>query len=576
MIKVFFTKTLAFLLVLFVFSTCSENEQSNNTFDNDQGMSFEHKNEFRKELIKVTEGIYVGVGYGLANSIMVETSNNVVIIDTLGSEENAQELYDKFRKVTDKPVKAIIYTHNHLDHVGGATIFYDEFKPEIYAQENITYNLDNITTTIRPIIFERSARQFGIPLPENEIIHQGIGGFLEINSSSVLGIVRPSILFDDKLTLEIDNLTFELVHVPGETDDHLYVYIPEKEAVMVGDNFYRSFANLYAIRGTKFRNPMEWVRSLDKIRTLNAMYLVPSHSRPISGNENVQKALTDYRDGIQFLHDQTIRNINKGLTPDEIVQKVKLPEHLANSPYLKPFYGSLSSYIRSTFSGYLGWFSGNITDLHPLSPEERAIKISNLASKQVKLLDEVKLAISNREYQWALELTDMILAIDPEDKDAKNLKADASDKLALLQTASNDYYFYKTVAGELRNEIDVQDTSNTITSAQLQATPLKAIFRSLPVNLNPEKSGDINKVYEFRFSDTDEIYSIHIRKGVAELNYVTSLNPEVVVVTDQQTIKEVFAGLKNVASITLALTNGTIQIEGGRLEFLKFLGLFTD
>ena len=367
-----------------------------------------------------------------------------------------------------------------------------------------------------------------------------------------------------------------MVHVPGETDDHLYVYIPEKEAVMVGDNFYRSFANLYAIRGTKFRNPMEWVRSLDKIRTLDAMYLVPSHSRPISGNENVKKALTDYRDGIQFLHDQTIRNINKGLTPDEIVQKVKLPEHLANSPYLKPFYGSLSSYIRSTFSGYLGWFSGNITDLHPLSPEERAIKISNLASKQVKLLDEVKLAISNREYQWALELTDMILAIDPEDKDAKNLKADASDKLALVQTASNDYYFYKTVAGELRNEIDVQDTSNTITSAQLQATPLKAIFRSLPVNLNPEKSGDINKVYEFRFSDTDEIYSIHIRKGVAELNNVTSLNPEVVVVTDQQTIKEVFAGLKNVASITLALTNGTIQIEGGRLEFLKFLGLFTD
>ena len=576
MIKVVFTKTLAFLLVLFVFSTCSETEQSNNTFDNDQGMSFEHKNEFRKELIEVTEGIYVGVGYGLANSIMVETSDNVVIIDTLGSEENAQELYDEFREVTDKPVKAIIYTHNHLDHLGGATVFYNEFKPEIYAQENIIYNLDNIATTIRPIIFERSARQFGIPLPENEIIHQGIGGFLEINSSSVLGIVRPSILFDEKLTLEIDNLTFELVHVPGETDDHLYVYIPEKEAVMVGDNFYRSFANLYAIRGTKFRNPMEWVRSLDKIRTLDAMYLVPSHSRPISGNENVKKALTDYRDGIQFLHDQTIRNINKGLTPDEIVQKVKLPEHLANSPYLKPFYGSLSSYIRSTFSGYLGWFSGNITDLHPLSPEERAIKISNLASKQVKLLDEVKLAISNREYQWALELADMILAIDPEDKDAKNLKADASDKLALVQTASNDYYFYKTVAGELRNEIDVQDTSNTITSAQLQATPLKAIFRSLPVNLNPEKSGDINKVYEFRFSDTDEIYSIHIRKGVAELNNVTSLNPEVVVVTDQQTIKEVFAGLKNVASITLALTNGTIQIEGGRLEFLKFLGLFTD
>ena len=115
---------------------------------------------------------------------------------------------------------------------------------------------------------------------------------------------------------------------------------------MVGDNFYRSFANLYAIRGTKFRNPMEWVESLDRIRLLNAEHLIPSHSRPISGKENVEKALTDYRDGIQFVHDQTIRYANKGLTPDEIVQKVKLPKHLAESPYLQPFYGSIYRAIK--------------------------------------------------------------------------------------------------------------------------------------------------------------------------------------------------------------------------------------
>ena len=107
------------------------------------------------------------------------------------------------------------------------------------------------------------------------------------------------------------------------------MWIPEKQAVMGGDHFYRSCANLYAMRGTKVRNPMEWVESLDRIRLLNAEHLVPSHSRPISGKENVEKALTDYRDDNQFVHDQTIRYINKGLTPDEIVQKVKLPKHLA-------------------------------------------------------------------------------------------------------------------------------------------------------------------------------------------------------------------------------------------------------
>ena len=135
---------------------------------------------------------------------MIETEKNLIIVDTLGSVETATELIKDFRKVSEKPIIAIIYTHNHLDHLGGAKVFFDEEYTEIYAQENIIYNLDNIATTIRPIIFERSSRQFGIPLPEEEIVHQGIGGFLEINDQSTFGLVRPNILFDDQMTLKID------------------------------------------------------------------------------------------------------------------------------------------------------------------------------------------------------------------------------------------------------------------------------------------------------------------------------------------------------------------------------------
>ena len=165
------------IIIFFTFAiSCSEqDDQSSRTFETDQGLSLNHKNEFRKDLIEVTDDIFVGVGYGLANSIMIETSENLIIVDTLGSEERASELFADFRKITDKPVNVIVYTHNHLDHLGGATIFVEDSNPDIYAQENIIYNLDNIATTIRPIIFERSARQFGIPLPSDEIVHQGIG-----------------------------------------------------------------------------------------------------------------------------------------------------------------------------------------------------------------------------------------------------------------------------------------------------------------------------------------------------------------------------------------------------------------
>ena len=171
----------------------------------------------------------------------------------------------------------------------------------------------------------------------------------------------------------------------------------------------------------------------------------------------------------------------------------------------------------------------------------------------------------------------MLIALDANNTQAKNIKAAAADQLAKFQLASNDYYFYKTVAGELRNEIDVNpSTPNSVTSEQLQATPMKAIMKSLPVNLNADKSVEITKKYEFRFIDSEEVYTIHIRKGVAQLSKIADSSAEVKVITDQQTLKEVFAGLKNVAAISLLLANNTIEVEGGKLEFLKFLGLFTD
>jgi len=568
-------KLLLVLIITLFFVSCEEkNEISVLKTDINDGLSEEHRNEFRRDIVEVTDGIYSGIGFGLANSIMIETSDGLVIVDTLGSEERATEMLEEFRKISSKPIKAIIYTHNHLDHIGGTTIFAQEGEPEIYAQENILYNIDNISTTIRPIIFERSARQFGIPLPEDKIVHQGIGGFLEINAGATIGLLRPTITFEDKLDLKIDDLEIELAHVPGETDDHLYVWLPEKKAVMVGDNFYRTFANLYAIRGTKFRNPMEWVHSIDKIRALDAEYLIPSHSRPIEGRENIAKALRDYRDGIQFVHDQTIRHINKGLLPDEIVKIVKLPPHLASSPYLQEFYGSISSYVRSVFSGYIGWFSGNITELHPLDNTVKAQKIRELAERSIPLNDAAKNALKNREFQWAMELADILLALNPDDESSKKIKAQAAESFSYTQTASNDYYYYQTVAGELRGEIDVYANSNKVTPAQLSRTPMKTIFNSIPVNLNADKSLEVDKKVLFTFTDLEQVFRIHIRRGVAELTYASQNDEELLIKTDQQSLKEIFAGLKSVPSISLMLAKNEIEVEGGKIEFLKFLSLF--
>ena len=217
-----------------------------------------------------------------------------------------------------------------------------------------------------------------------------------------------------------------------------------------------------------------------------------------------------------------------------------------------------------------------MTDLHPLSPQQRAKKISEIASKQTSIEVEAVNALNNGEFQWAMELSDLLLAVDSNNNKAKEIKSDAAEKLSMQQLASNDYYFYKTIAGELKNTFDVSATNNKVTPDQLRATPLESIMRSLPVNLNAEKSLEINKTVMFEFNDLDQIFTIHVRRGVAQLINKQIINPDIVVKTNQQELKEIFAGLKNVASISLAMTNGSIDVKGGKVKFLQFLGLFTD
>ena len=158
------------------------------------------------------------------------------------------------------------------------------------------------------------------------------------------------------------------------------------------------------------------------MRYLKPEYLIPSHSRPLEGQELIFTHLTDYRDAIQFVHDQTIRLMNKGFEPDKITEFITLPEHLVDSPYLKEFYGTPAWSAKNVFSGYLGWFDGNPTSLNPLSRELESQKIIKMSGGFDKVLKSVNEAIEEEDYQWALNLTDYLLTSDPENQTVINLR----------------------------------------------------------------------------------------------------------------------------------------------------------
>jgi alkyl sulfatase BDS1-like metallo-beta-lactamase superfamily hydrolase len=530
-----------------------------------------HSEEFKKDIITVTDGVHVAVGYGLANAILIEGDDGVIVVDTLESVEAALPVKEAFDRITLKPVKAIIYTHNHADHIFGATVFAGDDTPDVYSHETTHYYIDRILSIIRPTIYRRSMRQFGTLLPEGGLVNAGIGPRLVYDMTNTTGLIRPNKTFSgERLDLEIVGVKLELFLAPGETNDQIFVWLPEKKTLLCADNYYKSFPNLYAIRGTAYRDVNRWVKSIDEMRALRPDYLIPGHTRPVTGADRIYETLTNYRDAIQFVHDQTIRHMNLGFTPDEIVERVKLPPHLANLPYLHEYYGTVPWSVRAVYNGYIGWFDGNPTNLFPLSPREKAERFVKIVSGKERILEEAGKAVSDGDYQWALELVDYLIVLEPGSHEARNLKAQALKILGERQIAATARNYYLTRALELEGKLFIGEQE--IRDRDLvHGIPLTAIFNAMAVSLNAEKSADVERVVGFRFPDTGEAFTVHVRRGIAEIQPRLSENPDNTVTVNSLVWKEIVAGMRNPA---LALVKGDVSIEGGTFELVKFLSLF--
>jgi len=535
----------------------------------------EHSKIFKKGVEKVGDNIFAAIGYGIANSIMIEGDDGVIIVDTMTTMEEAAEVLAEFRKITPKPVKAIIYTHSHPDHVFGAEAFVAAgSRPEIYAHETTEYHVRRLFTEIGPIIGSRSMRMYGNFLAPGQVLNVGIGPFVGMKRDSKLGFVRPTRTFSETLEAEAAGIPFKLIFAPGETDDQIVVWLPKQKALIPADNFYWAFPNLYTIRGTTFRNLKQWYQSLDKMRDLNPEYLVPCHTRSIVGAKKIQEILTNYRDAIQYVHDQSIRGINAGLTPDELAEQIKLPAHLAEAPYLQPFYGNVSWSVRSMFMGNLGWFDGDAATLQPLTRKEQARLVARLAGGEKELVRHAKELLGNKEFQAALELTGHLIQLNPGHAEAKDIRIKALSALGEREENPNARHYYLTEALEIRDGF-VSLSEAKPSPGALQGIPLRSFFDLMAVNLDPKASAEVNQVVGMIFSDTQEAFTIQVRHGVAEirprlLQDLDRLNLDIMVRADSKLWREMLAKIRN-PLVTLA---GFKYKKGNAIAFGKFLKLF--
>ncbi|NNF15854.1 MAG: MBL fold metallo-hydrolase [Gammaproteobacteria bacterium] len=568
----------ASLLILICGLTgCSDNIATQETVDNAPDLQdlVEHGSEFRQRIEAVSDGVWIAIGYGLANSILIEGKDGLIVIDTLETVEAASEVALEFRKLSDKPLKAIIYTHNHADHVFGAEAFVaalsaPDVAVEVLAHSTTEYYVSRIVSEFRPIISARSFRMFGVALDKNTYTNDGIGMSLEIDANSTFGFIPPTRTFDEFLEVELAGLRLQLHHAPGETNDQIFIWLPERKMLALGDNMYKAFPNLYTIRGTPHRSSKQWAQSIDKMRHLPVNFILPSHGAPIRGSDAAYQTLTDYRDAIRYVHDQTVRQMNLGLTPDEAVERVRLPEHLQRSPYLKELYGTVEWSVRSVFSGNLGWFDGNPSTLRPLVPKARAQRMSVLAGGQDGLVTAIKQAAADEDYQWVLELTDHALRLDPDAGDLLRMRIDALRALGMQSVNPNARHYYLSSALELETDLRFAPINNS-SATLLRTLPMATFFDSLAVSLRAEDALDMNLRVGFTFTDTAENWTVWVRRGVLETRQELIEDLDLHVEVDSLIFKRVLARQLNA---TVAVARHFSFPTGNALEFGRFMKLF--
>jgi alkyl sulfatase BDS1-like metallo-beta-lactamase superfamily hydrolase len=599
----------------------------------------------------LTYSAYSAVGFNLANTIaIIGPTKEIVIIDTLGDVTSVGAAIKAFRdaKIFEPgplPIRAIIYTHNHIDHIGGVKRYIREaqMRPcdeeiaassgsdaplnadaldciSIIGQEKIVQGVNNTATVIGTMINTRSGYMYGSFLPPGWLVTNGIGLAVEEGTSD---FVMPSRTFSNSMQLKAAGVNMDVFYVPSETDDELSVFVPDSRnggsgpagllqsaEVIQGP----SFPNLYSLRGTSYRSPATWYRSVDKLRTYDSWCMLPSHGTPLCGAENIQKLLLHFRDAIQYTHDQSVRLMNKGYTMDQLPERIPMPQYLIDDlstietakgnnvtdpkDYLRFFYGSVPQSVRELYFGYLGWFQADPVALAPTPPQPYAARVVTMMGGRDKVLGEANAAFARKEYQWSAEMASLLVTTNPQDAAAREAKAKAFVELAVPQTNPNWRNWYLVAANELRGIFPKADTpavSGGLTSPGIvDALPYETWVSQWSLRLKAEETirDNVHRSLGFYFAPVasnqqSEGYVLKVRGGVAELiatgtsrNAVSAVSP-LFIEMDKATVSALIyadvAGKDRPFERVLAglMAKGAIKVNGGTpAQVVEFFALF--
>lgn len=481
---------------------------------------------------QVAENVYSAVGFDVANSTFVIGDDAVVIIDTMTSTENMNNAFTAFREICDYPVKGIVYTHSHGDHWGGSPAVIDAAPNQsapvpIVAHDKFIAEVARINGYNQPIMAARSAYQHGAFLPTSVEgrVNAGAGPFLDFDQTAAL--IPPNVTVGERLDIEIAGVQMEIVWVPSEAPDEVAVWLPQYRVLQTAECIQgECFPNIYTLRGDVPRPAQQWIDSLDVLRRFPAEALAKSHGRSVVGASASGDHLRNYRDAIAWTHDQTIRFMNQGYVPDQIVEKLgAMPPHLtADETSGTEGYGSVPHGSRSIYTWYLGFNTGETTNFDPAPYERRQHGYVAAMGGAERVCELAREAMDRDDNRWAIELLGYVVRSQPDNGTARALSAQAHRREGFKKHNAPWRNWYLTAAEELEGRIPVPLAKSA--NDLLMGLPPASIMAGLRMRLRAELTWYVDETLVMEvMGDEPAAFSVHLRRGVLEVTEVSTQTP---------------------------------------------------
>ena len=537
-------------------------------------------------LFEVTEGVWQVRGYDLANMSVIEGETGWIIVDPLTTIETARAALALVNATLgERPVSAIIFTHSHIDHFGGVG---GVASPEqlrsgdipIIAPLGFSRAVADENVLGGQVMGRRASYMYGMFLPRTPRGHVDAG----LGKSPAVGrytTALPSLEIDHTGQREIlGGVEFVFQYAPHtEAPAALTFHLPAHRAWNGADNVARTMHNLYTLRGAKVRDAIAWSNSIEEARRLfgeDTDVAFNGHSWPVFGQEEVDAFLRRQSDVYRYIHDQTLRLANQGLTPDEIAETIALPDALAQDFSVRGYYGTLRHNARAVYQRYFGWFDAVPSHLNPLPRSAAAARYVEAMGGIDAVLDQSEAAFEAGEHRWGAELAQHAVFAAPDSEAARSILARHYEQLGYRAESAPWRDIYLTGAMEARqgpNGIDMEARG----AGLLSAIPLDLFFAAMSTRIDGLTAADRDVVLNFTFEEAGaqpQTWVVELSNGVMRYG---EAEPSPDAAASVTVTREFWLRLMGGdAGLMDMLTSRDFAVEGDRGALLGFFALMEE